>query len=195
MKKTLLFALLLFPFLGISQTTKPIEGFLGIKFGTSRALVMQALSAKGGVLDKKESDATLVTYKNIKLGHRSAAEIIVKFVNDKAFEADFIFDPGLDSKTIEYFFELANDIDENYGKGYLKKTYQEPYNDKDDDGIKIDALKDGKAVYKSYWESLPSKNTIVASISEELAVILTYQDGDLTHEAVNKQKAKEKSDY
>jgi hypothetical protein len=193
-KKTLFIALLLIPFFGVSQTTKPIDGFLGIKFGSTRVAVITALNAKGGILDKKETTPDLVVYKNIKLGHREAGIFLVKFIDNKAFEADFIFDPGLDAKTIEYYLALVNDINENYGTGDMQKKFQEPYNDQDDDGIKINAMKDGKAVYATYWQSA-SNNTIKASIETSLAVMLTYQDGDLTDQAINKQKAKEKSDY
>ncbi|MDB4903096.1 MAG: hypothetical protein JWQ63_2377 [Mucilaginibacter sp.] len=195
MKKTLLIALLLIPFLGISQTTKPVDGFLGIKFGSSRAAVIAALNAKGGILGKKESTPEFLYYKNIKLGHRDAGAFMVKFVDDKAFEADFIFDPGLDAKTIEYYKILVNDISENYGKGFDHKNYQEPYNNEDDDGIKIDAMKDGKVEYFTIWQSEPSKNTIKASVDVSLAVILKYQDSELVGRVIDKQKAKEKSDF
>ncbi len=194
MKKTLLIALLLVPFLGISQTKKSIDGFLGIKFGSTRAAVIAALNAKGGILDKKESTVNMLAYKNIKLGHRTAGAFVVKFIDGKAYEADFVFDPGLDAHTIEYFFNLVNDINENYGAGDIKKTFQEPYNDEDDDGIKIGAMKDGKVSYATYWQS-DNKNTIKAVIDESLAVLLIYQDADLAHESVKKQKAKESSDY
>jgi hypothetical protein len=195
MKKTLLITLLLVPFLGISQTIKPIDGFLGIKFGSSRMAVISALNAKGGILDKSQSTPILLAYKNIKLGHRTAGAFVVKFIDNKAFEADFIFDPGLDAKTLEYYKQLVNDINENYGTGLERKKFQEPYNDEDDDGLKIDAIKDGKAEFETYWRSLPTKNTIMASIDVALTVILTYQDAELIGQAISRQKAKEKSDF
>lgn len=194
MKKTLLVALLVIPFLGISQTTKPIDGFLGIKFGSTRVAVIEALNAKGGILNKKNTTADLLYYNNIKLGHRNAGAFIVKFIDNKAFEADFIFDPGLEAKTIQYFFELTNDINDNYGAGDVKKKFQEPYDDEDDDGIKIDGIKHGKIDYVTYWLS-SAKNSIAESITPELAVLLIYQDSALTDEAVKRQKTKEKSDF
>jgi hypothetical protein len=67
MKKTLLIALLLIPFFGFSQTqtTKPIDGFLGIKFGSSKAVVLAAMKAKGAVLDKSDADPTVLTFHNV----------------------------------------------------------------------------------------------------------------------------------
>ena len=194
MKKTLLIALLLIPFLGISQTKKPIDGFLGIKFGSTKATVMTALKAKGGILNAKQSTSDVIVYKNIKLGHRDAGAFIVKFINNKAFEADFIFDPGLEAKTIEYYYELVNDINEIYGAGDVQKKFQEPYNDDVDDGFKITGIKNGKIDYSTLWKS-SNKNAIGASITAELTVELVYQDNDLIKQAVDNQKAKEKSDY
>lgn len=194
MKKTLLIALLLIPFWGISQTTKEVEGFLGIKFGSSAAEVQSALNAKGGILDKKNTDADLMTYKNIKLGHRDAGLFVIKFINNKAFEADFIFDPGLDAKTLDYYYSLVDDINDNYGKGQSTATFKSPYSDKDPDNEKILAIKNAEGDYSSFWQS-SNKNTISITITDDLAVILKYQDSVLVQEAINSQKAKEKSDY
>jgi hypothetical protein len=195
MKKTLLIALLFIPFWGISQTTKEIEGFLGIKFGSSKAQVQSALNAKGGILDKKTSDANLVVYKNLKLGHRDVMLFFIKFVNDKAFEADFVFDPGLEAKTIEYYYGLVNDINDNYGKGESTATFKSPYSEKDPETVRILAIKNAEANYETIWESPNNKNVISVTIPEELTVILAYQDSALIQEAINSQKAKEKSDY
>jgi hypothetical protein len=194
MNKYLLVALLLIPFTGISQSKKSIDGFLGIKFGSSRASVIIALKAKGGILSLKESSADWVYFKNLKLGHRAAGAFIVKFIDNKAYEGDFLFDPGADAHTLEYYFSLVNDINESYGTGDLRKNFKDPYNDKDEDDIKISAIKNGNAEYVTYWQS-ENKNTIAASIDEGLAVLLTYQDETLTGEAVKRQKTKDKADY
>jgi hypothetical protein len=194
MKKTLLITMLLIPILGISQTTKPIEGFLGIKFGTGMAAVNAAVIAKGGVIDKANSTRESVIFRNVKLGHREAASFIVRFVNDKAYEADFLFLPGQDARTIEYYNELVNDINEIYGKGEPEITFKSPYSEKDNETNKIVAIRNAMAEYKTYWES-PNDNSILATISEDLGVELTYQNDKLFNEAQAKQKAKEKSDY
>jgi hypothetical protein len=193
MKKTLLITLSLIPFLGISQTTKPIEGFLGIKFGSSAVAVETAVAAKGGVLDRPGSTKDVKVFRRTKLGHRDAVSFIVKFVNDKAYEADFIFKPGLEAKTVDYYNELVNDMNENYGKGDSKIDFKSPYSEKDDELTKIVAIKTAMAEYKTFWES--ADNAIVVQVTEALTVDLIYQDGKLADQAVAKQKAKEKSDF
>lgn len=195
MKKSILITLLLIPFLGFSQATKPIEGFLGIKFGSSRVAVIAALKAKGGTFDKANSDANSVAFNNINLGHRETGGFLVKFINDKAFECDFIFDPGADAKTLEYYYALVNDITDIYGPTTVSKaTFKEPYSDKDSDMDKIVAIQSAEADYTTIWQS-DNKNTISVNITEKLAVVLQYQDAGLVEIAVKNQKAKEKSDY
>lgn len=195
MIKTLLIALILIPTYGISQTKKPIDGFLGIPFGSSRASVIAALNAKGGILDRKESKPDFIVYRGIKLGHREARLFVIKLVNDKAFQADFIFDPILDARAIEYYYSLVNDITEIYGNGESNKKFKEPYSDSDDDGIKISAIKSGNADYTTIWVSPSNNNAISIQIDETLTVTLTYQDSKLIEEAIKQRKEKEKADY
>jgi hypothetical protein len=91
MKKTLLIALLLIPFLGMSQTAPTIDGFLGIKFGSTKAAVTAALKARGAVLDKENSTATILAFENVKLGSRVANGFVTRFVDDHVYSATFSF--------------------------------------------------------------------------------------------------------
>lgn len=191
MKKILFLALLIIPFFGISQTTKPIEGFLGIKFGSSKAVVLAAIKAKGGIFREKKSSNELLEFTNVKLGHRTSSFFAVKLIDNKAFEADFFFDTEPEAKAIEAYDALVNDINDIYGKGDVTKTFKEPY--KDGDGYELLAIKSGKADYKTIWGS--GDNSIWASIGDDLSIELTYLNGPLIEVAVKKQKAKEKSDF
>ena len=126
-KKTLLIALLLAPFLGISQAKKPIEGFLGLKFGSNKAVILAAMKAKGAVLDKTNSDADNLFFSNTKLGQRLADIFIVKFVNNKAFEAYYIFKPEAEGKILLEYNALVADMTRVYGDGKGTYKYTSPY--------------------------------------------------------------------
>jgi hypothetical protein len=193
MKNLFLITLMLIPFLGISQTRKPVDGFLGIKFSSSKATVVAAMKAKGASLQSKEKNSQSLAFLNVTLGHRTGG-LVVKFINDKAYEAVFIFDPGFEAKTIEYYYSLVNDINENYGTGLSSATFKDPYSAKDDDSDKITAIQNADANYITNWKS-EIKNSIQAYISEDLTVLLVYEDANLSNEAEQVQKAKEKSDY
>jgi hypothetical protein len=191
MKRTLLITLTLIPFFGMSQTTKPIDGFLGIKFGSDAETVKAAIKAKGGIFMLKSSKPDLLEFMGVKLGHRTASMFAVKLIDNKAFEADFFFDPELEAKAIDEYDALGSDINEVYGKGEATKKFKSPYSD--GDGFELTAIKSGSADYQTVWQS--GDNTISESIDNDLSTELTYQDGPLVHQAISRQKAKEKSDY
>ena len=194
MKKTLLIALLLIPFLGISQTTKPIEGFLGIKFGSSKAVVIAAMKAKGATLFKARSDNDNLAFSNAKLGTREAAAFLVRFVNDKAFEADYIFAPQVEAKVIDDYKDLVADITRVYGAGKAINHYNDPYNDGEGLNDSLTGLAVGKIDLHTTWFD-NNKNSVTVSIETNMVVKLQYQDDALTNRAIEKQNAKEKSDF
>ncbi len=193
MKKILLIALLLVPFLGISQTTKPIEGFLGIKFGASRADVIAAVKAKGGVLTDHSTETYLI-FSNVKLGPRASVQFDVKLFNDKCYQGYFYFKPDKEPEIIDYYNSLVNDISEIYGKGEPFKQFKSPY--ENGDGHEVGALEGGYAKFFTNWNS--GSNFLQANIviiKDDLYVILNYLD--LPTEAASQaaEKAKTKSDY
>lgn len=193
MKKILLIALLLIPFIGFSQTaSKPITGFLGIKFGSSKLAVIAAMKAKGAILDKKNSDADNLAFDHVKLGLREASDFLVRFVNDKAFEADYIFDPDVEAKVIPDYDNLVTDIAKVYGDGQVTKTYNSPY--AEGDGSTLLGLSAGKIDFHTSWFDA-ANNSVVVSITTDMVVQLQYQDRVLTHEAIAHQDAKQKGDF
>ena len=194
MKKLLAIALLLIPFFGLSQTTKPIDGALGLKFGSNKATVIATLKARGGKLVQNEADA--LAFGNLSLGHRKADIFIVRFSGDKLLEIDFTFKPQDDNHVIEYYNNLVADINDAYGKGKSTKKYAPTYSESDEN--QINDLMVGAAEYTTVWESTNS-NVIQAAIEKDnnsdLNVTLTYQDDALVSKAIEQQKKKDKSDY
>jgi hypothetical protein len=186
MKKTLLITLLLIPFLGISQTKKPIDGFLGIKFGSTKAAVIAAMKAKGAVLDKENSKANNLDFNNVKLGRRTTVDFDVAFVDNKAYSAAFMFRAADDPHTVQYYNDLVNDINEIYGKGTSTLDFKAPYKAGDSDEEL--AIESGNADIFTDWQS--GDFSMQASITNKFQIILLYQDDKLDAQA----KAKEKSD-
>jgi hypothetical protein len=191
MKKTLLIALLLIPFLGISQSTKPIEGFLGIKFGSTKAAVLAAMKTKGAVLNKTNSGINHLDFDNVKLGHRLAVDFVIKFVKDKAYSAIFAFKAEEDPKTIEYYNDLVGDINGIYGPGKPTSEFKSPF--KNGDGHETLAIEQGYANLFTDWQS--GTNSIQVAITSKLDVLVVYQNDTLDAEAQAAEKAKEKSDF
>jgi hypothetical protein len=194
MKKSILITLLLIPFLGFAQTTKPIEGFLGIKFGSSKADVVAAMKAKGGVLSTGSSDTRLI-FTNVKLGQRMPDWITVYLFNDKSYEAVFYFKPEHEAQTIDNYNSLVSDINGVYGAGSPYKSFKSPY--KDGDGYEITALSTGNATIFTNWGSDKGNmiQAVIDTIKNDLYVKLIYIDVVVQTQAANAQKEKEKSDY
>ncbi|QKJ28483.1 hypothetical protein HQ865_01475 [Mucilaginibacter mali] len=194
MKNLILIALLCITFGANAQSAKPIDGFLGIKFGSSSAQVIEAVKAKGGVVNAGQT-ATTVAFSNLSLGGRKVALFYVNFVNDKAFEAVFNFRADLEAKTIDYYNALAKDINGVYGEGKPYKDFKQPYSD--GDGYEITAIKTGNATYETSWIDGENKAwiSIVSYKDIPLVVRLIYSDGKLIQAFKDQQKEKNKSEF
>ncbi|MES2275481.1 MAG: hypothetical protein V4592_05635 [Bacteroidota bacterium] len=194
MKNLVLIALLFVIFSAKAQTTKPIDGFLGIKFGSSAAQVTEALKARGATI-KAGQTAASIGFLNLSLGNRKVATLYVHFVNDKAFEALFMFMPELEAQTIDYYNALVKDIEGVYGAGKPYKNFKQPYTD--GDGYEITAIKTGNANYETSWDS--GDNTawvsIVTNKDIPLIVRLVYSDSKLSQLYKDQQKEKNKSEF
>jgi len=193
MKKISLIVLLFIAAKTNAQTAKPIDSFLGIKFGTPTAQVLATLKAKGGIVDKENSKPNGYFFDNLSLGHRKSIFVIVKFVDDKLYEGDFYFEAELKPKTIEYYDELMADVEEVYGKGRSFKTFKQPY--EAGDGFEVQAITTGNAEFTTYWDTEGNPGVINERINSKAQIILTYQDRELVKIAVDKQKTKEKADF
>jgi hypothetical protein len=192
MKKTLFITLLLIPFLGYSQTTKPITGFLGIKFGSSKAIVLAAISAKGGVYVKQYSNTQKLAFSNVKLGHRESIAFMVFFVNDKACEANYIFNADVEAQVPTFYQKLVDDLNGIYGNGQATTDYTSPY--EVGDGNELLGLSAGKIDYHTSWTD-DQNNSIKAFITTDMQIELSYQDDILFAQYLTQQKTKEKGDY
>ena len=194
MKKSLLIALLIIPFLGFSQTTKPIDGFLGIKFGSSKADIIAAMQAKQAKYAEASSKENLLAFSDVLLAHRKAI-CFVSLIDGKAYQAAFVFTPDDEPHIIDYYNGLVSDISEAYGKGKPTVDFKDPY--KLGDGSEVIALRQGYAKMFTDWKS-DNANTMQVGITkgndDNLYLNLFYIDQTLNKEAMARQKAKDKAD-
>jgi len=192
MKNLILITFLLISFGVKAQTTKPIDGFLGIKFGSSAAEVTEALKAKGGVV--RTSSPISITFTGLTLGSKKVVALFVHFVNDKAYEATFAFYPDQEAQSIEYYNGLVNSVSDAYGPGKASKMFKQPYTD--GDGYEITAIKSGNADYHTYWQD--DDNYILSKIevaNDKINIKLYYDAGKLLKLNDDQQKEKNKSEF
>ncbi|HEY0244901.1 MAG TPA: hypothetical protein VGC01_05005 [Mucilaginibacter sp.] len=192
MKKILFLTLFIIPIWGFSQTT-PIDGFLGVKFGSSKLAVITALKAKGAVLNKEGSGPDILIFQKVKLGNRSSNALVVMFTNNKAYCGLFDFELDDQPKVIDYYHSLVKDIEGKYGPGSPIVDFKSPF--KDGDGNELVAFQQGYATMFTDWTS--GKGSIRATIHHEgdnLSVMLFYTDDELKAQVDAKENSKQKSD-
>lgn len=192
MKKILLITLLLIPVLGFSQTDKPIDGFSGIKFGSTKQAVIAAMKAKGATLVENDKDE--LVFKDVKLGKRDFDAALIDFVNNKVYQADFFVKPDVDGHTLEMYDDLVSAISGVYGTGNVTKDYTDPY--KEGDGNTLLGMSAGKVDYHTSWNATNKNSVIVSIVSQdtELNISLTYIDQDLKILADKAEALQNKSD-
>ena len=191
MKKLLLFVFSFIVVTASAQTLKPIDSFLGIKFGSSYATVSSAIKAKGGIIDAPSSTPTFLVFNNVSLGGRKSEYFYVSLIDDKAYAACFVFKPELEPQLLDYYNSLIKNVSEFYGKSVPVRNFKQPY--QEGDGYEVQAIKTGNAEYVNFWTY--EKNRIYSATKNNGTVILMYTEGNLSEVAENRKKEKEKAEF
>jgi len=190
---TFIIILFLIPFYGISQTKTPIDSFLGIKFRSSYEMVKDSMKTRSGRLDTAKSKPDFLLFEGVKHGEATSQIFTVKFVNNMAYEAGFAFKPDFESKIIDYYYILVNNLNAVYGASKVIRNFKSPYT-AGGDYIQLKALRTGHGDYYNVWTGT-NKNRIFMAIRPgpgdnlSLYIMLMYQDGVLTDQVASETKA------
>jgi hypothetical protein len=192
---------ILIVFLFINSHCQTLEGFLGVKFGSTIEEATKILSAKPGFKVNREfSKPDILAFTDAPFAGRKSFLICLAFVNNKFHTGFAIIAPNLESQLIELYNGIKEELNEKYFKTTSDfKSFKYPY--EDGDGHEETAIKLGKASFSSFWNFKNPKGTndenniISLEITESMKVKLTYQDGILIHEQVDKAKKKNFQDY
>lgn len=177
-----------------------LDSFFGVKFGSPQEAVKKVMLSKPGCkLDTKDSDDNTLVFSGVKFAGRETFLIVFNFVNNKFHTAKVLIPSSLPSKAILLYNEIKSELNEKY---YLTlddfENYEYPY--EKGDGYTESAIKLGKATFTAFWvfsntNSTEDKNSISLQVTETLDILLTYQDGALIKEAVQKRKDQDFKDY
>ncbi len=166
---------------------KPIEGFWGIKFGTTRDEAKKAILAKGGTLNSGSS-AALLSFSGVTFTQRRLTELQLKFTGGKFYEAVASYPAPDETQVLGTFNTIVSELNAVYGQAEISKSFEPPY--ADGDGYAVQAIKFGKATIMAIWKTV-NNNAIQLQIEKDLSMSLYYTDGTL-----EKQKDTKKStDY
>jgi hypothetical protein len=181
-----------------SDSTVAVDGFWGMKFGSTQAQCKKTLLSKqDATIDSKHTDADQIVVEGLTFGGREVSFIKLSFYKDELHTASVYYKAPLDAKTQDLYDDIKADLNQKYfvtTQDY--RNFNSPYTD--GDGYEMDAVRQGLATISAYWHFNRAdgfKNVISLEIDEHLFVILGYQDGKLIKEAVNAEKEKNSKDY
>ncbi|MEO6852110.1 MAG: hypothetical protein ABI203_05180 [Mucilaginibacter sp.] len=176
--KLLFFILFLIPLSGFSQSKKSIDSFLDIPFGSDSATVKAALIARGAIKNDTISKKDYLAFTGLSMSTRKVLVLGVKFVDNKVYEADFMFFDFAEADALTYYDIFSSDVASVYGKGEMSNNFGNENN-----SIRIRKLKSGNSTCSTVWES-KNKNTISLffwPINNSLFITLQYQSSTLGH--------------
>ena len=180
------------------DSSKTLDGFLGIKFGSSYSYAKKVLSSKEGAkLDIKNSKNNKLIFDNLKFGGRQTSFIKLEFFQDKFYGAAVYYSSRLESQVEDLYSSIKSDLNSKYYSTDVDyRNFKSPYFD--GDGYETQAIKLGKATIMSAWEfpqSDGNKNSIFLRITEDLSIRLTYYCGKIAEQAEAVEKNKNATDY
>jgi hypothetical protein len=186
-KRLILLVLIMASSLLLSAQSE-LTGAIGLTFGMNKNAVKGFIVQKGGTIENAKGGTLLIT--NVTMDTKRPVMVMCKFVNYRLFEISAYFIPSLEDKTQELYDEINGIVESKYGKGQSFRDFKGIY--EDGDGFEMQAVKTGNASIATYWRNFINSNVIcleIYSLSDNLYVRLTYQDGNLAAK-VEKQKAK-----
>jgi hypothetical protein len=176
MKKLILLLLFILPLGAFSQSKKSIDGFLDIPFGSDSATVKSVLTSKGATRVNALCTKDELVYFDFEFSGRKVFACAVKFVDDRAYEADLIFSDFAEKQLLDYYDNFAADITAVYGKGTLTNNFGNM-----DNPQRIRGIKSGSASCQTLWRSKNGNAVQLKMIYSKpnLQIALQYQDSAL----------------
>src|ERR1700744_3180662 len=146
---------------------------MDIPFGSDSATVKNAMIAKGAVKIDSLSEKGISAFGGFSMSGRKVLYLFVHFVDNKAYEAYFLFNEFSDSDALTYYDRFSNDITAVYGKGDMTSDFGSTNN-----SYRIKQLELGNASCNTVWSS-KNKNAIKLSFvpfNRSIQIFLDYQD-------------------
>jgi hypothetical protein len=187
-----------FVFLVAQDSTRTMDGFLGVKFGASASSVKKNISARSEAkFDSKYSKQDVLIFDRVRIAGKETRFVKFEFFKDQLYGIVAYYKASLDARTIELYDEIKSDINSKYyytDADY--KSFKYPY--EAGDGHEITAITLGKASIVAKWtfaQSDGTENQIYLDIDDNLNIKLFYNCGRISAQASETQKSKESTDY
>lgn len=188
MKKSILTLLLLLT-ISCCFGQADITGVIGIKFGASKEEVIKVMNDKGYTVNPKLK--ALLGFDNVTFGAFRGCTFLFKFYENKFFSVSILLSEVDDKKVIDQHNIVVQELSKKYGTPNSYRNFKRPY--QDGDGHEGYAIRAGKGEVNSIWSS--ETGNLSAKISNNLVVVVEYQDKKLVQEAINAQDKVNTADY
>jgi len=187
----ILLTIVIAPIVGFTQD-KPIESFMGIKFGATKQSAMAIAKSRKGIINPRMTTPINIGYTNIKFADRETFSVNLGFVNNKFYEGHAFFKITNKAKVFELYNEIFDELKEVYGDSKQEeRDYKYPYSEGDKEAWV--AVTSGYATISDTWIDEKTKGGIKLFIMDGGELIaLWYQHSELQKEA---KKIKPKKDY
>lgn len=175
-----------------------INGFLNISFGENKESTIEKIKERNGIPDSQNSTNESLIFDNLKFAGRETTFTAFHFVNDKFCRAMVFLKANLESRTIDLYKQIKDEITEKYyitNQDY--ENYEYPY--EQNDGHTETAISLGKASFSSFWKFKNSQGQqddyISLKIDENFHVIVIYENGELMEKYENNKNQNNYQDY
>lgn len=192
--------ILLIPVITYGQN---FEGAWGLKWGVSLDSAIKIIKQEKGISPeiKKTDTTTTLIYKNAKWGVESSLFTRLEFYKNKLYTIYAFFFPDDGYKFIPIYKYLKKTISEKYSLPQIDvEEYKEPYTKEDPDNKKLYAILNGYGTIGCIWnfsnEPNSEKNVNIGlSLSKDVGIMLSYEDGDISKVVRKMENQKSRKDF
>lgn len=173
-------------FAQVADSKPVLEGFWGIKFGSSQEEVRNIMLTKQGFkYNSNLSTNDRLIFGEGKFAGNYAENLAFVFVDNKFYTSILILKPSSSSKILDFYQEIVDGITKKYFiPDAVTEEYLEPY--KKDDGFFETAIKLGKTNIRTRWLlknpiTKDDDSFISVKVDDDMKIYLGYMDGYLMY--------------
>ncbi len=175
---------------GSDSSIRSIDGFWGIKFGSTKTIAKSIMQEKGLTIASEKSD--YIVYTGGRWSGEKIKELYLEFIEGKFYKGIVVIDITNEGFVFSTYNSIKKKIDDKYFNTYRSiEKYDYPF--EKGDGHEITAIRSGKANIVSNWK-MDNDTSITVLIPDDLNTTIYYTDLSLERIANNKKLEKESKD-
>lgn len=160
-----------------------LEGFMGLPWGSSKEAVSELIKSKGGTIDLKNSNDGKLVFDDVLFAGKKVSFIQSYFIDNRLCAATVCDVPDKEFEAIEIYERWKKQLTEKYGNPSKQyKYFIDPY--KEGDGYEIQAIKNGKGKFSSFWffeksGTKEDQGSVSLELNSNTASVINYEDTQL----------------